>query len=336
MTKQVLLGLFVVGLLAGCGQSSSSIETVQIDGSSTVYPVMEAVAEEFQADKAGKYRVTVGVSGSGGGFKKFCRGETDLSNASRPIKPSEREVCKENGVEYIELPIAMDALTVVVNPKNDWAQCMTIAELKTAWEPAAQNTVSNWNQLRSDFPDRPLKLFGPGTDSGTYDYFTEAVVGEGGASRGDFQASEDDNILVQGVANNINALGYFGLAYYEENRDKLKALAIKNPNTGECVAPSVDTAKGGSYVPLARPLFTYVSKSAAENKQSVREFVHFMLAPERAQMLVKEVGYVPLPAAAYSKAISVFEQRQLGTAFATGAKVGVDIEELLAPGGKSL
>lgn len=322
-------------LVAAFAPSAMAVDTVQIDGSSTVFPISEAVAEEFQKDMRGKYRVTVGVSGSGGGFKKFCRGEIDISNASRPIKPSERELCKENGVEYMELPVAMDALTVVVNPENDWAQCMTVEELKTAWEPEAQGKVNNWNQLDKSYPDKPLKLFGPGTDSGTYDYFTEAVIGEGGSSRGDFQASEDDNILVQGVANNENALGFFGLAYYEENQDKLKAVKIKNPNTGECVAPSVANAKAGSYVPLARPLFIYVSKEAA-GKEHVKKYVQYHLDPERAQTLVKEVGYVPLPDEAYKMALDAFKQRQLGTAFASGAQVGVSIEDLLDPSGKSL
>lgn len=322
-------------LIAAFAPSAVAIETVQIDGSSTVFPISEAVAEEFQKDMRGKYRVTVGVSGSGGGFKKFCRGETDISNASRPIKPSERELCKENGIEYMELPVAMDALTVVVNPENSWTQCMTVEELKTAWAPEAQGKVNSWNQINPDYPDKPLKLFGPGTDSGTYDYFTEAVVGEGGASRGDFQASEDDNILVQGVANNENALGFFGLAYFEENQDKLKAVRIKNPETGDCVEPSVANAKSGTYVPLARPLFIYVSKAAAA-KEHVQKFIEYHMAVPRAPNLVKEVGYVPLPDQAYQMAMDVFEQRQLGTAFASGAKVGVSIEDLLDPAGKSL
>ncbi len=324
-----------LGLLAvAFAPSALAVDTVRIDGSSTVYPISEAMAEEFQKDMRGKYRVTVGVSGSGGGFKKFCRGDTHLSNASRPIKPSERELCRENGIEYIELPVAMDALTVVVNPQNDWARCMTVDQLKTAWEPDAQGTIHNWSQINSGYPEKPLKLFGPGTDSGTYDYFTEAVVGEGGSSRGDFQASEDDNILVQGVANNTNALGFFGLAYYEENRDKLKAVKIKNPKTGECIEPSVANAKNGDYVPLARPLFVYVSKQAAE-KEHVQKFVEYHMAVPRAPELVKEVGYVPLPDKAYTMAMNVFEKRQLGTAFAAGAQVGVSIEDLLDPAGKS-
>lgn len=322
-------------LMASFAPSAMAVDTVQIDGSSTVFPISEAAAEEFQKDLRGKYRVTVGVSGSGGGFKKFCRGDTDISNASRPIKPSERELCKDNGVEFIELPIAMDALTVVVNPDNDWVQCMTVEELKSAWEPNAQGKVNSWNQINSSYPDKPLKLFGPGTDSGTYDYFTEAVVGDGGSSRGDFQASEDDNILVQGVANNENALGFFGLAYYEENRDKLKAVSIKNPETGECVEPSVANTKAGTYVPLSRPLFIYVSKAAA-GKEHVQKFIEYQLAVPRAPQLVKEVGYVPLPDSAYKMAMDVFEKRQLGTAFASGAKVGVSIEDLLEPSGKSL
>lgn len=335
MIKQALQSAGLGLLVAGYAHTALAVETVQIDGSSTVFPISEAVAEEFQKDMRGKYRVTVGVSGSGGGFKKFCRGDTDISNASRPIKPSERDLCKENGIEYIELPVAMDALTVMVNPENDWVQCMTVEELKTAWEPDAQGKVTNWNQIRSDFPDRSLKLYGPGTDSGTYDYFTEAVVGEGGSSRGDFQASEDDNVLVQGIATDINALGFFGLAYFEENKDRLKAVKIENPNTEECVGPSVETAKGGSYQPLARPMFVYVNTDSAD-KEHVKTFINYHMDPERAPELVKEVGYVPLPAEAYRMALDVFEKRQLGTAFASGAQVGVAIEDLLDPSGKEL
>lgn len=324
-----------LGLMAATfAQSALAIDTVKVDGSSTVFPISEAVAEEFQKDMRGKYRVTVGVSGTGGGMKKFCRGETDISNASRPIKPSEREVCKENGIKFIELPVALDALTVMVNPENDWAQCMTVEELRTVWEPEAQGKITNWNQIRSSFPDRSLALYGAGTDSGTYDYFVEAIMhGEG--SRGDFQASEDDNILVQGIANNANALGFFGLAYYEENKNKLKALDIKNPETGECVEATVANAKDGSYLPLARPLFVYVNEDSA-GKKHVQKFINYHMDPERASELVREVGYVPLPKQAYMMALDVFEKRQLGTAFASGAKVGVSIEDLLDPSGKSL
>jgi phosphate transport system substrate-binding protein len=304
-------------------------ETIQIDGSSTVYPITEAMAEEFQIEHGGEYRVTVGISGSGGGFKKFCRGETDISDASRPIKESEREVCREAGIEFIELPVALDALAVMVNPQNDWVDHLTVEELRTIWQPDAQGTVTSWNQVREGFPDRPLTLYGAGTDSGTYDYFTEAVVGEEGASRGDFTASEDDNVLVQGIASDPNALGFFGFAYYIENEDKLKAVPISHEG-GEPVAPSIEAAKGGTYQPLSRPIFIYVSKRAAEERPAVREFVEFYLDPERAEELVREVGYVPLPAEAYELALQHFQEGRTGTAFAGGSQVGVGIEELLA------
>jgi phosphate transport system substrate-binding protein len=305
-------------------------ETIQIDGSSTVYPITEAMAEEFQSASGGKYRVTVGISGTGGGFKKFCRGETHISDASRPIKESERADCKAAGIEFIELPVALDALTVMVNPENDWVDYLTVEELKKVWEPAAQGTVTKWSQVRDGFPDRPLTLYGAGTDSGTYDYFTQAVVGEEGASRGDFTASEDDNVLVQGIASDQNALGFFGLAYYVENQDKLKAVPIQPPGDGEPVAPSVEAARDGTYQPLSRPIFIYVSKQAADEMESVEQFVEFYLDPANAEALVEEVGYVPLPTEAYDLALAHFRDRRTGTAFHGGSQVGVSIEALLA------
>lgn len=318
----------VVALLGAlCSAPALSAEFVKADGSSTVYPVTEAMAEEFMAAERGKTQVMVGVSGTGGGFKKFCRGETDISNASRPIKESEINLCKENGVEYIELPAALDALTIVVNPRNDWVDYLTIEELKKIWEPAAQGKITSWKQVRPSFPDRPLKLFGAGTDSGTYDYFVEAVV-EGKSSRGDFTASEDDNVLVMGVANDINALGFFGLAYYEENQGKLKAIPISWKGS-EPVEPSVETAREGTYQPLSRPIFIYVSKASAETKPHVQRFIEFYLNPENAEVLVSEVGYVPLPEEAYTLAQEKFRKRETGTVF-EGAEVGVGIEELLS------
>ena len=228
---------YAVGVIGGAAVAMAGTvaaqDLIQIDGSSTVYPITEAMAEEFQLASGGKYRVTVGISGTGGGFKKFCRGETHISDASRPIKESERAACKEAGIEFIELPVALDALTVMVNPENDWVDYLTVDELKKIWEPDAQGKVTNWSQVRDGFPDRPLTLYGAGVDSGTYDYFTEAVVGEEGASRGDFTASEDDNVLVQGIASDPNALGFFGLAYYVENQDKLKAVPIQPPSGGD-------------------------------------------------------------------------------------------------------
>jgi phosphate transport system substrate-binding protein len=315
-----------VGTIAG---TVSAQEIIQIDGSSTVYPITEAMAEEFQAATGGKYRVTVGISGTGGGFKKFCRGETHISDASRPIKESERAACAEAGIEFIELPVALDALTVMINPGNNWVDYLTVDELKKIWEPAAQEAVTNWSQVREGFPDRPLTLYGAGVDSGTYDYFTEAVVGEEGSSRGDFTASEDDNVLVQGIASDPNALGFFGLAYYLENQDKLQAVPIQPPDGGEPVAPSVEAARSGTYQPLSRPIFIYVSKQAADEMDAVRQFVEFYLDPENAELLVEEVGYVPLPTEAYDLAQRNFEERHTGTAFGGGSQVGVAVEDLL-------
>jgi phosphate transport system substrate-binding protein len=321
-------GLLGAAISAIAG-SATAQETIQIDGSSTVFPITEAMAEEFQNSVAGKYRVTVGISGTGGGFKKFCRGETHISDASRPIKESERADCKAAGIEFIELPVALDALTVMVNPENDWVDYLTVEELKKVWEPGAQGTVTNWSQVRDGFPDRSLTLYGAGTDSGTYDYFTQAVVGEEGASRGDFTASEDDNVLVQGIASDQNALGFFGLAYYVENKDKLRAVPIQPPSGGDPVAPSVETARDGTYQPLSRPIFIYVNKQAADDMESVQQFVEFYLDPGNAEALVEEVGYVPLPTEAYELAMRNFQERHTGTAFGGGSQVGVAVEDLL-------
>ena len=307
--------------------ASAQNKIIAIDGSSTVFPITEAMAEEFQKANAG-VKVTVGIAGTGGGFKKFCRGETDISDASRPITEKERADCKAANVEYIELPIALDALTVIVNPKNDWAKEMTVAELKKVWEPEAQGKITNWKQVRDSFPDRPLKLYGAGTDSGTYDYFTAAVVGKEHSSRGDFTASEDDNVLVQGVAGDVNALGFFGLAYYLENANKLKAVAIKPKDDAKAVMPSVEAARDGSYQPLSRPIFIYVSRKSIDSKPEVAKFVEFYLDKKNALKLVKEVGYVPLPDKAYDVFMQRFKERTLGTAF-HGSKVGVSVDELL-------
>lgn len=314
-------------LSAAVSASVRAADLIEIDGSSTVFPITEAVAEEFQNAEAGKTVVTVGVSGTGGGFKKFCRGETDISDASRPIKDSEKALCAENSIEYIELPAALDALTVVINPQNDWVDHLSVDELKKIWEPRAQGTISNWSQVRPGFPDRPLLLFGPGTDSGTYDYFVEAVV-EDKSSRGDFTASEDDNVLVKGVTSDANALGFFGLAYYEENKDKLKAVPISWKGR-EPVAPSVENAKNASYQPLSRPIFIYVNKNAADSKPYVTRFVEFYMDKTHAAPLVKEVGYVPLPEKAYDLGLEKFKKRVIGSVF-RGAEVGVGIEELMA------
>jgi len=304
--------------------------SVAIDGSSTVFPITEAMAEEFQG-KFPDVRVTVGVSGTGGGFKKFCNGETDISDASRPIKEVEKEACAEAGIEYIELPVAFDAISVIKHPENDWAECLTTEELETIWRPDAQGEIDNWNQVRDSFPDRRLSLYGPGVDSGTFDYFTEAIMGEGGASRGDYTASEDDNVIVQGVISDVGGLGYLGLAYYEENQDQLGAIKIndQNPDNGEgCIAPSTATVEEGTYQPLARPIFIYVSRSAAEEKPQVQEFIEFYMNSANRN-LVSEVGYVPLSNSIYEKALTRFEERKTGSIFEDGSTVGVKLNEVL-------
>ncbi|MDX2300780.1 MAG: PstS family phosphate ABC transporter substrate-binding protein [Xanthomonadaceae bacterium] len=322
-----LLAAALAATLAGCGGQRQEQVIVTIDGSSTVYPVTEAVAEEFQADKAGAVQVTVGVSGTGGGFKKFCRGETDISDASRPILSEEIETCRANGVEFIELPVAFDALTVVINPQNTWAQEMTVAELKTIWAPEAQGTITRWNQVNPTWPDEPLKLFGAGADSGTFDYFTEAVVGKAKSSRGDFTASEDDNVLVTGVSQDKNALGFFGFAYYEENTERLNAVKVKVDADAPAVGPSAEAVIDGSYQPLSRPIFIYVNAKSAKERPHVSQFVEYYLS--HAVPLIKEVKYIPLPDSAYDVALANFQANKTGTVFAGHAEIGVRIEDLL-------
>jgi phosphate transport system substrate-binding protein len=304
---------------------------VKIDGSSTVFPITEAVAEEFQKAKKQQVKVTVGISGTGGGFKKFCRGETDVSDASRPISAKEMKDCAEAGIKYVELPVAFDALTVVINPKNTWIKELKVEELKKMWEPAAQGKVTHWNQINPAWPNAPLKLFGPGADSGTFDYFTDAINGKEKASRGDFTASEDDNVLVQGVSRDVNAIGYFGLAYYIENKDKLKAAPIVNKGGSKAVSPSLETVMDGTYQPLARPIFIYVSDKAMQRPE-VNEFIEFYL--KNAPSLVKEVGYVPLTSAHYTQAMKNFKSKKLGTGFGGKNEVGIRVEELLAREGQ--
>lgn len=295
MTKKYLVLTLVCGLFlnsCGSGDGNSSGE-VRVDGSSTVFPMTEAAAEEFRTE-APDVRVTVGVSGTGGGFQKFLRGDTDINNASRDIQPSEIEEAKQNGIEYLELSVAYDGLAVLVNPENDWADYFTVEELQRIWEPSAQQNITHWNDIREEWPDEELHLFGPGIASGTYDYFTEVIVGESGSSRGDFTASEDDNVLVQGIATDQYGLGFFGLAYFEENADRLKLVAVDNGNGP--VKPTLETVADGSYAPLSRPLFIYVSKSAVQ-KESVQNFLEFYL--DRAPQLAEEIGYIPMPDSVY-------------------------------------
>lgn len=313
--------------LAGCSGGENVRQAgVRVDGSSTVFPISEAFAEEFQA--ATGTRVTVGLSGTGGGFKKFCRGDVDATGASRPITEEERAECAAIGIEFIELPVAMDALANIVHPDNDWALCMTVDELRRMWEPEAQQQITNWQQVNPEFPDRPLNLFGAGTDSGTYDYYTQAIVGRAHSSRGDFTATEDDNVTIQGVSGDINALGFLGLAYLDQNREIVKAVEMRQPD-GTCVVPSVETARDASYQPLTRPLFIYVNAEALESKPAVRAYAEFMMDAEHAVPLVAEVGYVPLPDRAFPMGRAKLDDMRTGSSFTTGNYVGVTIEELL-------
>ena len=324
--QSVTLPALVFGLLTtGTPERADAQAAIKIDGSSTVFPISEAYAEEFQIQKRGKVRVTVGVSGTGGGFKKFCRGETDMANASRPISAEEMEACRKAGIKYVEVPVAFDALTVVIHPANTWAKALTIAELRKMWESAAQGRITSWNQVNPKFPKEKLMLFGPGADSGTFDYFTEAVNGKAKSSRGDYTASEDDNTLVRGVESNRNALGYFGFAYYAAHEDTMTAVAIDN-GKGEAVLPSLGNVTNGTYSPLSRPLFVYVRDSAAKRPE-VREFVKFMMQNGH---LVSEVGYLPLPKQACDLAWKHFTDGKLGTVFGGVPRIGITIDQLLA------
>lgn len=321
--KILSMSAVLVALISAAGVASAQA-IVKIDGSSTVYPITEAVAEDFQITKKGVIKVTVGISGTGGGFKKFCRGEIDIANASRPIQTKEMEDCKKAGVQYIEMPVAYDALTVAINPRNTWSRSMTVAELKKIWEPAAQGKITKWNQINPAWPDETFKLYGAGADSGTFDYFTEAIVGKAKSSRGDFTASEDDNVLVQGVASDKNGLGFFGFAYYTENQKKVTAVAVDSGKGG--VLPSAETVENATYQPLARPIFIYVNIKSAE-KPEVREFVTFYM--KNALALVKEVQYFPLPASAYTTIMEHFNKKRLGTVFGGMSAVGLSINDLL-------
>ncbi|MFN0315911.1 MAG: PstS family phosphate ABC transporter substrate-binding protein [Burkholderiales bacterium] len=323
--KGLLRGMSAACVLA-LNAAGAHAQLVKVDGSSTVFPITEAVAEDFQRATKGKMRVTVGISGTGGGFKKFCRGETDISNASRPILKSEMEICKAAGITYYELPVAYDALTVVMNPQNAFLKTMTVAELKKLWEPAAQGKIMKWKQINPAWPDQPIKLFGAGADSGTFDYFTEAIVGKAKSSRGDFTASEDDNVLVQGVSRDINALGYFGYAYYAENQDKLKAVAVAGTPGKPGVEPSVESVVNGSYQPLSRPIFIYINAKAFERPE-VKQFIEYYMT--NAPALVSEVKYVALPKKAYDYNLEHLNGKKVGTKFGGENKVGLTIEDLM-------
>lgn len=312
--------------LAASAPTLAQPSPVKLDGSSTVYPVAEAVAEEFQKSKKNAIKVTVGISGTGGGFKKFCRGEIDVANASRPILKAEMSDCAKAGIKFYEMPVAFDALTVVANPKNAFLKQLTVEELKRLWEPAAQGKITRWNQVNPAFPDQPIKLFGAGSDSGTFDYFTEAIVGKSKSSRGDYTASEDDNVLVQGVVRDVNAIGYFGYSYYAENASKLRAVPIVAQAGKAAVGPSEKSVLDGSYQPLSRPVFIYVNEASLKRAE-VREFVEFFM--KQGANLAREVKYVPLPAKVYEMNLEHVAKGKLGTVFNGSAEVGITIEELL-------
>lgn len=300
------VGLSACGGGSGGGQSGGSSggsSQLTIQGSSTVLPISQAAAEAFKQENS-DVELTVGGGGTGDGFEAFCGQTAEIADASRPIKDEEAQNCQENGVDYIELPIALDALAVVVNPQNGFAQDITLEELKTLWEPSAEGEITNWNQVRSSWPDQTIDLYGPGTQSGTFDYFTEKVVGKTGESRSDYQASEDDNVLVQGVAGDPNALGYFGLSYFEQNQQRLKDLPVND------IAPSTETAQSGEY-PLSRPLFIYVSTQALEDNPAVEEFVSFYL--DNINQFVQQAQYVVLPDQALQKSRERWENRTAGS-----------------------
>lgn len=299
---------------------------INIDGSSSVYPLTEAVAEEFRKVEP-DIRVTVGISGTGGGFKKFLRGETDISDASRPITKSELEISRRNGIQFIEIPVSYDGMAIVVSPKNDFVDYITVEELKKMWSPESQGKITTWKQVRDSWPNVPLNLYGAGTSSGTYDYFTEAINGKAKSSRGDYTASEDDNVLVQGVSSDKNGLGYFGLAYYSENKNKLKLIPVKVTADAPAIYPTEETVQNGTYQPLSRPEFIYVNATSA-TKPFVKKFIKFYM--ENAAVLAKEVGYIPLPPAVYELSYKRFVMLKTGSVFENKSIVGVNLYQLLS------
>ena len=299
--------------------------SIEIDGSSTIYPITEAMAEEFGTLTDGNVKVVVGISGTGGGFKKFCAGETLITGASRPIKQNEIDLCAEAGIDYVEIPVAIDGLSVVVNLRNDFVECMTIAELNTLWRPEAEEKVKKWNEVRAGWPDTEVRLYGPGTDSGTFDYFTETVNGDSGASRGDFLASEDDNVLVTGISGDVNSLGYFGYAYYAENQDRLKLVDIDGGDG--CITPTEETINNGTYSPLSRPLFIYVRSDVLDTPH-IKGFVEYYLSKETRE-LITESGYIPFPETVYELVLAKFQHGVTGAVFGGDARLTGTVEEVL-------
>lgn len=309
---------------------NAQVPVIRIDGSSTVFPITEAMAEEYQTSKRGKIRVTVGISGTGGGFKKFCRGEIDVQNASRPIQTGELEKCRAKDIRFLELPIAYDATAIIVSPKNTWLKSITTEELKKMWAPQAQGKVMMWSDVNPAWPQEKMKLFGAGSDSGTFDYFTEAIVGKSKSSRGDYTASEDDNTLVMGVANDKNAIGYIPLAYAEENSSKLRMVPVvggdKAPKKSEAVSPTRKTVESGDYFPLSRPVFIYVAEKSLA-KPEIVEFVNFYM--KNSPTIVPEVKYVPLPSEAYTIGQDHVKSKKFGTVFGGHSEIGIKIDELM-------
>ena len=337
MTKSAFIFLGVVTFASSCGspsnesQSNASQTVIEVDGSSTVYPITNEIAQEYQLLSSNQPEIRVNISGTGGGFRRFCAGETDINNASRPITASEMKTCEENGVKYLELPVAYDALTVVVHPKNDWVSTITTEELKEIWQPSAENNITEWSQVRSDWPRRPLNLYGAGSDSGTYDYFTEAIIGEAEASRQDYIDSEDDTLIVRGVREDLYSLGYFGYSYFEQNRGDLKALAIDHGDGG--VIPSRETVRSGEYQPLSRPLLVYVNANALENKPALEAFMEYYLTQGRP--FVNVVGSIPLPDEIYNLAVKRMDNKQVGTVFEGKTPISFKIEDLFRKEAKS-
>ena len=307
--------------LVACGAG-----TTDIDGSSTVFPITEAMVEDWGDSIGGSARVVIGISGTGGGVKKFCDGETDINDASRPIKASEVLKCAEGGIEFIELPVALDGLTLGVNPDNDFVSCLTIEELHTMWAPEAEGVIDRWNQVRADWPDEKLRLYGPGVDSGTFDYFTETINGEAQSSRGDFTSSERDNVLVRGIAGDRGSLGYFGYSYFVENRDILKMVAVDSGNG--CIKPTDETINDGTYSPLSRPLFIYVSKKAWK-EPDVKDFVSYFVSYDRADLL-RDLGFVPFPERVHDLVLDRFQRGLSGTIFGGENPQHGTVEEILA------
>ena len=323
---------WIIGLLAlvlvttGCNFSKGGTDIIDLDGSSTVFPIAEAMVEEFGKQSDGGARVVVGISGTGGGFKKFCNGETDVNNASRPIKAREVALCAEEGIEFVEVPIALDGLTVAVHQENHFAQCITVDELHTMWSPEAEDEVTRWNQVRPTWPDERMQLYGPGVDSGTFDYFTDVINGEAQASRGDFISNERDDVLIQGIAGGKFSLGYFGYSFFAENEDILNSVAVDSGNG--CVSPTDQTINDGSYSPLSRPLFIYIRKSA-EMPPIFDQFVEFVVNADRAN-LIQEVGYVPLADEIYELALARFGKGLTGTLFGGENPAEGSVLEVLA------